>query len=502
MQMNQKDCKNITLCEAFAESQSLYAAKDFIVYRDDNYSYEDVQGMINGFTEFLSNEHIKKGAKICLILPRIPELIISFLAAVKFGAIPVPVNYLLSSKEVNAFIKRGNPAVIVIHSAFVKLLDSEFFYSNKILRVIVDGEVNGFVAWKKACYSSKFMVENTPSADEVAYLNFTTGSTGLPKGAVATHSNLYWNTRSAIETLEIDENDIHLCMFSSFAHPHELFARAIYTGGSIVLLEEVNPKTIVRTINRHNITCMMGLAPMYEMMVNYCSDSKLDSLRIAESGGMYTKPELARNFRRYFNTPILSVWGSTETSGISLANTPESSRDDGSMGKPCPYYDVRLVGDNGNDVGTGEVGELIIRGNGVVEGYDEGISFLSVDGWYYTGDLARIDEDGFYYFVDRKSGMIKVAGSKVYPLQVELVLAQHPCIKEVAIKGVEEKRHGMVPMAFIVPMDGSSTIDIDEIRRFCLDKLANYMIPRKVKILPDLPRIGSGKIDKKALDDK
>ena len=131
-------------------------------------------------------------------------------------------------------------------------------------------------------------------------------------------------------------------MFASFAHPHELFARALYLGGTIVLLEEINPKTMARTIRDRGVTCMMGLAPMYDMLISHCAGADLGALRIAESGGMYTRPDIIEHFRRHFGIPVLSVWGSTETTGIALANTPAAYRTDGSAGRACPHYGVRV----------------------------------------------------------------------------------------------------------------------------------------------------------------
>jgi long-chain acyl-CoA synthetase len=298
--------------------------------------------------------------------------------------------------------------------------------------------------------------------------------------------------------MEITGDDVHLIMFASFAHPHELFARPLYTGGSMVLLEEINPKTIARTIREHGVTCMMGLAPMFGLMASHPAVTDIPMLRIAESGGMFSRPDIIGDFLGKFGVPVLSVWGSTETSGIAIANTPRRYRTDGSAGRACPHYEVRLLDDEGRDVPVGEDGELAFRGEGVVGGYFGGEEFSARDGWYLSGDLARQDREGFYYFVERKSGMLKVAGLKVYPLQVELELMRHEGIAEVAVLGVEDRLRGVVPKAYIVPREGY-TLDFDDVRKFCKGRMADYMIPRQVEFRDSLPRIGSGKINKKAL---
>ena len=301
-----------------------------------------------------------------------------------------------------------------------------------------------------------------------------------------------------MEAFGFTRDDVHLCMFASFAHPHELFARALYLGGTVVLLEEINPKTMARTIRERGVTCMMGLAPMYDMLIAHCADADLGALRIAESGGMYTRPDTIRDFRRHFGIPVLPVWGSTETTGIALANTPAAFRTDGSAGRVCPHYAVRIVDDEGRDQGDGEVGEMIISGPGVVAGYWRDAAFPTRAGWYRSGDLAYRDAEGYHYFVERKSGLLKVAGLKVYPLQVELVLLAHPAVQEAAVIGVEDRLRGVVPKGFLIAKAGHQ-IDAEEIRHFCRGRLAEYMIPKDLEAVDDFPRIGSGKVDKRAL---
>ncbi len=491
----------ISIHEAFENISSSYPLRKFIIYQDCSYTYQEIDQLSNNLAGLLIAAEIKPGDKICLALPRIPELVISFLGATKLGAVPAPVNYTLPEAEFNDFIRRVQPSALIVHSDFAGQLESDINNNPKITKILVNGEASGFTPWQEVSQHRNPIEKIPVKADDISYLNFTTGSSGLPKGAIATHANLYWNTVAAVETFQITENDVHLCMFASFAHPHEIFARAIFTGGSLVLLDKVNPRTIVKTINRHHVTCMMGLAPMYEMIITHCHDKQLPSLRIAESGGMYSRPDIIERFHDLFKIPVLSVWGSTETSGIALANTPDNFKKDGSTGRPCPHYDVRIIDDEGNDVETGKVGELIFRGKGVIKGYDtKATKAISpfLDGWYHSGDLATRDEEGYHYFIERKSGMIKVAGLKVYPLQVEKVIQEYPGIKEIAIIGVKERRHGIVPKAFLTTAD-NHPIEADAIRQFCKNKLPNYMLPKQFVVLAELPKIGSGKVDKKAL---
>jgi acyl-coenzyme A synthetase/AMP-(fatty) acid ligase len=495
--------EELTINDSLEKNNIKNPQKDFIVYHDTVLKYNDVYKMANGMASFLLSEGIKKKDRICILLPRIPELIISFLSISKIGALAVPVNYTLSKNEISRFIVGLSPSAIIIQDKLLPLLDNEI--ASKVKRIIVTGKDHQFITWDSVCYPSEENVDIEINPDNIAYLNYTTGSSGIPKGAIATHSNVYWNTVSSVEAMGIDSSDIHLCMFASFAHPHELFARAIYTGSTIVLLEEINPKTIAKTIIKNSVTCMMGLAPMYDMLASHCKGFELESLRIAESGGMYTRPDIIRGFKNNFGIPVLSVWGSTETTGIAFANTPKDFREDGSFGMVCPYYDVKIITDDGIEAKTGEIGEMLLGGKGVVSGYLENVEFPSIDGYYCSGDLAYRDQEGYYYFTERKSGLLKVAGLKVYPLQVEIVLSLHPDIKEVAVIGVEDRLRGMIPKAFIVTEDNhqiSKQISKEDIKNFCKDKLADYMVPKEIEILEEFPKIGSGKIDKKRLKDR
>ena len=492
-----------TLDQALRYQAEKTPNKTFIRSSEGNFTFAETQKIVRNTAGFLTAKGIRAGDKVCLLLPRRPELIFSFLAASSIKALTCPINYLENAEHIEEMITSLKPAVIILDESTVRAEVLDFIqaygltYGAAVIAVQKTPEYPEAAPWQ-TCVEHSPTPPLTQLPDDCAYLNFTTGSSGFPKGALCTHAHLYWNTRSAVETFQMTADDVHLCMFASFSHPHELFCRALYTGASLVLLTEISPKAIAKTIIRHRVTCMMGLAVMYKMMARHCKKVTLPRLRIAESGGMFTDQEIHRNFLDNFGIPILSVWGSTETSGIALANSPDQYRTDGSMGKPCPYYQVRLVDEDGQEAAPGETGELIFSGPAVTSGYYNTPDFPGREGWYFSGDLAQQDEEGFFRFIERKSGMIKVAGLKVYPLQVELVIQQHPAVKEVAVIGVTEKRRGCVPKAFIAP-EKNAALDVDELETYCRRRLAAYMVPREFQLVEALPKIGSGKINKKIL---
>jgi acyl-CoA synthetase (AMP-forming)/AMP-acid ligase II len=247
---------------------------------------------------------------------------------------------------------------------------------------------------------------------------------------------------------------------------------------------------------------MMGLAPIYENLLEVMEHKTYDmsSLRIPESGGMYTSVELIERFSQKLGVSLIPVWGSTETTGIAIANRPGRQMLRGSIGRPCTTYEVKIVDEDNNELMPGETGEMIFKGPAVVQGYyDAKIDNICFrDGWYYSGDLGKTDEKGNFFFVDRKSGMMKVAGLKVYPQEIERVLLDHPDIKEAAVIAVKDRLRGEIPKSFIVARNGKCLSE-KEILSFCKERLAHYKLPRIIEIRQSLPKTGSGKINKKAL---
>jgi len=490
-----------TLAEALLRRAETTPDKVFIRSGRGHFSFQETLGQAARLAGFLAARDMPAGARVCLLLPRIPELIFSFLAARLAGCLPAPVNYLDHPEQVRRAVRAAGPAVVILDENAVsgRIIASLRDCGALVISLSASPADSSFLRWTDCLSCAPLAAPRQPQgADSVAYLNFTSGSTGQAKAALCTEANLYWNTRAAAETFQLAADDVHLCMFAAFAHPHELFCRALHTGASLALLPELSPKAVIKAVQEHNVTCMMGLAALYKMMAEHCAGAALPSLRIAESGGMFTPPALQQNFLSAFQAPLLSVWGSTETTGIALANTLACRRADGSMGRVCPHYQARLADEQGGDVPAGEVGELLLAGPGVVSGYWGGAPLSDDEGWCRSGDLAWQDMDGFYHFAERKSGMIKVAGLKVYPLQIEQALLEHPGIREAAVVGVEEKRHGSVPKAFVVPQPGAR-LEAEDMIRHCRQRLAAYMVPKAFGLLEALPITGSGKIDKRAL---
>jgi len=392
------------------------------------------------------------------------------------------------------------PAALIAASDFEPLLSTLDIRCPKE-RIIIAGKssTRQHSQWKTVVsenYPDKPSVK--VQEDDLVYLNFTSGTTGIPKAAVATHANIYWNTLASIEALTLTPDDIHLCLFPVFGHPHELFARPLFLGGTMVLIDNISPKNIAKAISNHRVTCMMGVASIYQSLIRFYDSHPFDvsSLRVPESGGMHIHASLACQFRERLGISMIPVWGSTETMGIAFANRVDLTQRLGAIGKPCPYYEAKIVGKDGEEAAENEIGELAVKGPAVSEGYlenPEETAKCMKDGWFFTDDLARRDGDGYFYFVGRKSGMIKVAGMKVYPLEIEDVLSSHPKIAEAAVTRVHDRSHGEMPKAVIV-LEAGEQVDRMDIRRYCEARMAKYKVPRVIEFRTELPKSSGGKV--------
>jgi len=490
----------MTIVEMLEKANGLFSEKAAIIYGEKRLSYEDIFGQSNTLANFFVGAGLKKGESVGLLMKKSPEAIIAFLGVVAAGGIAFPVDYTQTVAHMQFILNLTKPSALVVSADFLPLL-TKLDLPCSDHRIIVVGKttIRQYRPWDAVLFEDRHGRPDVKiEEDDILYLNFTSGTTGVPKAAVATHANIYWNTVSSVEILELTPDDIHLCLFPVFGHPHELFARSIYLGGTMVLVDNISPKSLAKAISNDRVTCMMGVASIYETLVRFHESNPFDStsLRAPESGGMHIHPALANKFRERFGTSMIPVWGSTETAGIAFANPINHTKKEGSIGRPCPYYQAKIVGENGEELAENDIGEIVVKGPAVSAGYlgnPEETEKRIKDGWFFTDDLAKMDTDGYFYFVSRKSGMMKVAGMKVFPIEIEDVLRSHPKIAEAAVIKLRDRLHGEVPKAVIVLKEGAK-VESMEIRRYCEKKMAKYKAPRVIEFRTELPKSSAGKV--------
>ncbi len=490
----------MTIVEMLEKSARLFPKKTAIIYKETEISYEEFHRSSNALAGFLVSIGLKKGEKVGLLTKKSPEAILSFLGVAAAGGIVFPVDYNQTIAHIRYILDLTKPSVLIVGDDFQPLLPGLNLPCLDDRIVIIGKKTKGrYHEWRESLDQDTWSTpEIQIEEDDIVYLNFTSGTTGMPKAAVATHGNIYWNTRASIESLRLTPDDVHLCLFPVFGHPHELFARPIYLGGTIVLVDSISPKTIAKAISDYRVTCMMGAASIYEPLVRFHESNPFDSssLRVPESGGMHIHPVLAHKFRERFGVSMIPVWGSTETTGIAFANPVDHTKKEGSIGRPCLYYQAKIIGENGEELAENDIGEMAIKGPAVSAEYLgnlEETRKCMKDGWFFTDDLVKMDTDGYFYFVARKSGMMKVAGMKVFPVEIEDVLSSHPKIAEAAVTKLQDRLHGEVPKAVIVLEEGAE-IERMEIRRYCEKRLSKYKVPRVIEFRTELPKTPGGKV--------
>ncbi|MDY7032819.1 MAG: AMP-binding protein [Thermodesulfobacteriota bacterium] len=490
----------MTLVEMLKRNATLHPEKTAMVSGETKVSYKTFYERTNALGNYLVHIGLEKGQRVGLLLQKTPEVIISFLGAATAGGIVFPIDYNQTLANIQFILDLTDPSVLIVDESYKSMLSKLQLPCSDEKIIMVGRKSDNTHKTLDEIFQNELhddphvFIEN----NDIVYLNFTSGTTGRPKGAITTHANIYWNTLSAIESLNLTHDDVHLCMFPVFSHPHELFARPLYLGGTIVLTDSISPKSIAKVISEHRVTCMMAVASIYDTLVRIYDSSYFDfsSLRMLESGGMHMNPTLVKKLKECFHVSVIPVWGSTETSGIAVATPIDHPYRAGSMGKSCPYYEVQILSEDGEEMPPNEIGEMAVKGPGVCSGYynqpDETDKCLK-DGYFLTGDMVRKNSDGYLYFASRKAGMMKVAGLKVSPTEIEDVLIDHPDIAEVAVVKTLDHSHGEVPRAVIVPKVGMN-INKADIRKFCEERLSRYKVPRVIEFRTELPKGPGGKI--------
>jgi len=477
-----------------------------MIFRDRAWTWAEVCDEMWHCAHALQDAGLRPGDRVLGVFDKSPEAILCFLGAVRAGGIFVPVNPQLGDQDIESVLLETEPQIAVTSPAYLKRTRarvSQVFPASppKVISSGFDASdgLGGVMRSQPTSPPSHVVQPN-----DVAYLNYTSGTTGRPKGAITTHRHILENARSASEALKIRSGDVHLCMFPIHTHPHEIFARPLLLGGSFVLLDSIHPRTIAEAITTHRITCMMGVTPMYRSLLNVADSPDYDfsSLRTPESGGMDSPLSFIEEFEQTFGRRFLPVWGSTETTGIAIATPPIGDIVPGSLGRPCPGYEVQLMDGDGRPIqGSGE-GELWVRGSAVVAEYwkrPEETESAFFEGWYRTGDIARREDGGFYTFQGRQFGMMKVGGMKVFPLEIERVLSQHPDVEEAVVIGARDHMKGEIPKAYIVPVKGSNPTRT-ELRKHCQQQLPPYKVPRRFEFREELPRTPGGKLIRSVLE--
>ncbi|MER6383011.1 long-chain fatty acid--CoA ligase [Streptomyces sp. NPDC001250] len=464
-------------------------------------TYAELDRLSAQAAALLRTEGLRTGDRVALMLPNVPEFVVLYYAVLRAGGIVVPMNPLLKERE-TAYHLRDSGAVLLFewHRAPGEGAAGAAAAGVRHLTV----EPAAFTA-ELARLEPQFEV-TAAAGDDIAVLLYTSGTTGRPKGAALTHAGLRHNTEvNVTEVQRLTSDDVIvgcLPLFHIFGQTCTMNV-AVYSGASLTLVPRFEPGAVLDAIARDRATVFEGVPTMYAALLQHpgAADTDVSSLRMCISGGASLPVEILHGFERRFGCMVLEGFGMSETSPVVSFNHPDRPRKPGSVGTPIRDVEVRLLDDNGRDVAPGEVGELAVRGPNLMKGYwhrPEETAATVPDGWLRTGDMARRDEDGYLYIVDRKKDLIIRGGYNVYPREIEEVLHEHPAVALAAVLGVPDERLGEEVAAAVVLRPGAEA-DTEELREFVRDRVAAYKYPRRLWLTDALPMGPSGKILKREI---
>lgn len=476
-----------------------------ILCEDATFTYRQLNERVDKLISFLHKMGIRKGDRVAVLLANSNVYIEAFFAISRMGAILVPLNFRLARPEMEFIIRDSGSETMIFEAEFTNLIASiKPNIPIKAGNYICVGEAIPLwsINYEKALEEmpvGELQVNEFSGGEDPHIIMYTSGTTGVPKGAVLSHRKTFYNVLNADIYYGLTPDDIFLISRPLF-HSGGLIvgsAPMLYKGGTIILKKRFRPCEILETIQRYRVTVIEAAATMYKFILDQCEIEKYDlsSLRCCFTGGERVPTSLLKDFQKR-GILISQIYGQTETSTITWLPPQEAARKLGSVGVPVFHGQVKIINKNGSKVKPGEAGEIIVSGPILMTGYwgkPELTEGVTKEGWLHTGDLATMDEEGFWYIVDREKDMFISGGENVYPAEIEKMFLETPKIADVAIVGVPDEKWGEVGMAVIVLTEGQRMTE-EEALRFCEGRIAKYKIPKIVRFLDELPKTAAQKI--------
>ena len=480
-----------------------------VIFQDEITSYSQLEIMSNQVANALKNMGIVLGTKVALYCINSPWFVAAYYGILKIGATVVPINLLLNINEIEYILLNSESKALIYFDVFEQNVISVKDQLPHLKNLIVVGQATELEARPItdiiANEDSAFSIAEVNQKKHVASIIYTSGTTGKPKGAMLTHHNLLHNVNSILQSIDLQDSDIFftvLPMFHSFGSTVGMNT-PIAGGATIVAVPRFMPEEVGKMIYETQSTIFMGVPSMYTIFANIPESRKPDfsSLRICFSGGAALPVEVMKRFEMKYNVPICEGDGPTECSPVTSINPIYGKRKPGSIGKVIPDVQMKIVDQDGNEMSTGKIGEIVVRGENVMKGYfkmpeETAESFFGE--WYRTGDMGYVDDEDYFYIVDRKKDMIIVNGMNVYPRMIEEVIYQHVAVLEVAVVPEPDDLHGEIPRA-VIALKPQGSASKDNILDLCRRNLGRHQIPRVIEFVDQLPKSPTGKILKREL---
>ena len=484
------------LVENLTTTAARYAARPALRVGGDTTTYAAFNEQTARVAGLIRSRGLELGDPVGVMLPNVPQFAVIYYGLLRAGCVVVPMNVLLKSREVTFHLKDSGAKLLFAWHEVVEEAEKGAAGAGVETIRVAPGSFEELLVGTEA---HPDVVQRAD--DDIAMILYTSGTTGTPKGAELTHRNLAENARVTAETVICSQpEDVilgALPLFHAFGQTCALNA-SVYSGSCLSLLPRFDPGQALEILHRDRVTVFVGVPTMYSALLHHPDRERFDttSLRICLSGGAALPVEVLRGFDAAFDCKVLEGYGLSETSPVASFNHPDRVRKPGSVGTPIRGVEMKVIDEKGNETPPGERGEIAIKGHNVMRGYrqrPDATREAIRDGWFRTGDVARVDEDGYFFIVDRKKDLIIRGGYNVYPREIEEVLYEHPAVREAAVVGIADERLGEEVGAAVVLNSGESATP-EELRDFVKSRIAAYKYPRKVWLVDTLPKGPTGKI--------
>jgi long-chain acyl-CoA synthetase len=484
--------------------------KTAIVFGDRQITYQTLDDLITQTARGLLTLGVKKGEVVSLFLPSLPELIIAYLGTVRAGLTVNVVNAMLREQEVTYILKDCDTRTVLVDANRLDIIENALMEATSIKDIILlrPDTGSGYLSFDGLLDMGRGHVPlpETKGSD-LCHLMYTSGTTGWPKGVMATHLNVFHNATEFGKVHFKPEDRIMVAspIFHCWGLINGTFGM-LSMGGTVITVERFYPEQALSDIDRFKPTVFQGVPPMYNLLLKqpHLDQHDISSVVFCLSAATKMPENLIRQVEDRLKWRYAEAWGLTEVSCVGTT-APYTDTRIGSCGKGMDDAEIKVVDERGQSLPSAEQGELCVRGTCVTKGYlnkpEVTEAVFDREGWFHSGDIAYIDNEGYAYIVDRKKDMINVGGEKVFPSEVEDMMLSHPKIKDLVIVGIPDELKGEAPKAFIQLKDGAKATE-DEIRSYCRSIMAPYKVPVAVQFIDEIPRAASGKALRRLLREK
>jgi long-chain acyl-CoA synthetase len=501
----------MTLTHKFLETCDKFANNTAIIDDTGSLTYTELSAAVKRLAALLTPPLTEGGIKggsqnIGILLPTCKEFPITYFAVLLMGKTPVPLNFLMSPAQLSYVIKDASLDTVITISLFKNLVEGHINHCVCLDEIKTPNppQADGIRGSELGVIPQSAI--HTPHLEDTAVLLYTSGTTANPKGVPLSHKNILSMLEGLAPSFKFTHEDVILGvlpLFHSFALTVTL-ALPVCFGAKVVYVAKFSGQRVLELIEKHKITIVPAIPSMFRVMLRALDTSKfnLSSVRLFATGGEPVPKDVTEGFKAISATPLLEGYGLTETTAIVSVNLPEKHKL-GTAGPPLPNINVQIVDENHNPLPTNSDGEIWVKGPSVMCGYhnlsQHANEVLTKDGWLKTGDIGRLDTDGFLKITGRKKELLIISGENVSPNEIEEIIALHPEVYEVAVVGVPDKTRGEVPKAYVSPAKDANLSEY-ALKDFCRGKLPLYKIPRYFEFRENLPKGPTGKILKRALN--